>query len=193
MELQDVRCWLSLGAIRRQILEAITQPLTAKQISKRTKVREKYVCRALHELRVYELVQCLNPIAHKSRVYWLTSTGLQMRGELGYKPTQEEIQQLPEVDWSLYGTVCFTHRSAVLKAMDGMMQPSQIKRRARFQNPELKMSANNARDIVMEFEKAGIVNRVHVRGAAHARFELTRIGKMMQELLFKAEDVTCLS
>ena len=66
------------------------------------------------------------------------------------------------------------------------MQPTQVKRKARFQNPALRMSANNARDVVKEFLSKGLVQPVRVRRKAYLRFELTEVGKQLQDLMVKA-------
>ena len=52
--------------------------------------------------------------------------------------------------------VCFSHRAAVIQALDRAMQPAAIKRKAKSQNPDLKMSANNVRDVIKLFLQRGI-------------------------------------
>ena len=75
----------------------------------------------------------------------------------------------PEIDWSLYGLICFSQRSAVIKALSRPMQPSEIKRMARFHDPNLRMSANNVRDIIRLLLEKGVVRRVVERGKAHPK------------------------
>ncbi len=94
---------------------------------------------------------------------------------------------MPNLDWTLYGSVCFTHRSAIIKVLTEPMQPSTIKRKARSRDATLHMSANNVRNVIRLFLAQGIVHPVHVRKKAHLRYELTEIGKRFQELLWRVE------
>ena len=96
------------------------------------------------------------------------------------------VHCFPDLDWNLYGWVCYSHRAAVIKTLNGGMQPAAIKRKARFQNPSLRMSANNVRDIIRLFLMKGIVNQVMLKGKTHPRYELTEAGKHLQSLLLRA-------
>jgi hypothetical protein len=66
------------------------------------------------------------------------------------------------------------------------MQPCQIKRKARFENPQLRMSANNVRDIVPVLVRLGVLRRLAPRDGLHPSYELTREGQAVQELLKRA-------
>jgi hypothetical protein len=134
-------------------------------------------------LATKKLVSCLNPESNRSRVYWLTAHGTACRRTLFGR----EETPLPALDWRLYGWACFSHRSAIIKALDQPLQPAAIKRRARHQNPALRMSANNVRDVIRLFLQHGIVTKTEPPGAAHPRYELTATGKELQRLLFTAE------
>ena len=78
------------------------------------------------------------------------------------------------------------------KATDGSrrdMYPAEIKRRARFKNPGIRMSANNVRDVIQVLLKEGIVEKVEIRKKAHLRYRLTGLGEKIWELLDEVERV----
>ena len=93
----------------------------------------------------------------------------------------------PRVKWSMYGWVCFSHRSAIIKALDRPLQPAAIKGRARFQNPKIKMSANNVRDVIRLFVKRQIVTPIIIGRKTHPRYQLTELGRKLQVLLLGAQ------
>jgi predicted DNA-binding transcriptional regulator len=74
--------------------------------------------------------------------------------------------------------------------MDEPLQPAAIKRRARRHDPEIRMSANNVRDVIQVFLRRGIVTSVLERGKTHPRYELTETGRQLQQLLLRAETTT---
>ena len=134
------------------------------------------------------LVTCLNGRARRSRLYWLTQPGKErqsrLRREWGLGALRNDI---PIVDWELYGWVCFSHRAAVLTALREPMQPSHIKHIARSHNPALKMSANNVRDVVRLFLKRGIIEGVTgSKKRSHSRYQLTKAGAQLRVLLMRA-------
>ena len=188
MQQTDALHWLSHGELRGQIVAHLKQPSTAKQLTLQHSLSLDSCCYILWELVVYRLISCLNSSARRSRVYWLTPLGENcqrtLRHQQGLPPRERDF---PEIDWDLYGWVCFTHRSAVIRALHGAMQPAAIKRRARLQHPDLKMSANNVRDVMRLFLAKGIVMPVRIRKKKHLRYELTDTGKQLQEILFRAE------
>ena len=126
--------------------------------------------RAVWELTIYKMICCLNQEARSSRLYWLTALGAacqkRLRKDLHLPPLEHCF---PEVDWQLYGWVCFSHRKAIIKALTEPLQPSAIKRRAFKQDTRLRMSANNVRDIMRLFLERGIVCLVKVQGKAQRR------------------------
>ncbi|QNN23339.1 hypothetical protein HED60_13985 [Planctomycetales bacterium ZRK34] len=142
----------------------------------------------LWEFTVYMLGKCLNEQARRSRVYGLTHLGEQSQRQL-CKMLDLPIfkQNIPDVDWELYGWVCFRHRAAVLKTITEPIQPASIKRRLRTTMPQLRISANNVRDIIYQFRDRGIVRPVKPRMRAHLRYELTNLGKQLQSLLKNVE------
>ena len=67
------------------------------------------------------------------------------------------------------------------------MQPSEMKRRLRMKAPDIRISANNVRDIIKLFLAKGLVQKIFVRKKAHARYELTEAGHLHRNLLMRAE------
>ncbi len=173
---------------RKTILMAIDQPMTAKQISKRTGLNSVICCKALKNFVLDGLVVCLNPAAHNSRLYWLTDIGKECQKRLSLKLNlPQKDYDFPEVDWSLYGWTCYNHRAAIIRILTEPMQPSEIKRTLRRHRSSIKISANNIRDVVKLLLEKQIVQKVHVRKKAHPRYELTDSGKRFQELLMQSE------
>jgi len=188
MEFNEAFHWLLQGELRQHIILSLSQPLTALQIAFKCNSTQHRVSDEIRDLRVYELVECLNPDARRSRLYWTTTLGFRCRASVAeIKGIALETISLPGTEWELYGELLFNHRATVLRVLDGPMQPSQIKRRARFLNPRVRMSANNARDVVKFFERMGVVRRLYLKGKRHARFELTEMGRKFQDLLRRAE------
>ena len=64
------------------MVAALDQPLTVAQLATRTQTTSKTCSEELRQLRTYEIVACLNPHAHRHRVYWLTRIGLICRRRL---------------------------------------------------------------------------------------------------------------
>ena len=162
--------------------------MTVKQISHQMEMSLDSCSHVLGELVAHGLMECLNPIARQSRVYWLTELGVVcqrlLRKAFGLSALTHDF---PEVDSNLYGWVCFSHRSAVIKALRGPMQPVAIKKRALEQNPRLRMSANNVRDVVSALLAKGIVRAVKIRREGHLRYELTEVGRKLQELSWRMD------
>lgn len=173
---------------RKRVQESFTQPLSAKQITHRTGLSFDTCRDIVRRLRSAGLIRCLNPDARRSRVYWLTELSkavlLCLDAQAGRTPRSFD---LPAIDWSLYGWVCYSHRAAVLKTLAMPLQPAAIKRRARSQIPGLRMSANNVRDVIRLFLEKGIVRPVQIRRRAFPAYEPTATGQTLRELLFRAE------
>ena len=171
-------------------MASISQPLTAKQIARRTGIDVDTCSYVLGKCAVRRFVTCLNPNARSSRLYWVTRLGQGCRKKLLRESAPHDTPQpyeLPEVDWELYGWACFRHRGAVIKTLTRPMQPSEIKRILRVHGPRVRISANNIRDVMRLFLQRGIVQKVFVRKKAHPRYELTELGQRMQRLLSRAE------
>ena len=164
------------------------QPLTARQLSRKTGLSFD-ICRdVIPQLAAHGLVRCLNDSARRGRLYWLTKLGKSVQQKLshglGRAPPQHHV---PAIDWHLYGRVCFSHRSAIIKALVEPMQPATIKRKAYARDPFLRMSANNTRDVMRLFVACGIARPVRFHKKSHLRYELTDVGLQIQELLRRVE------
>jgi len=169
---------------------AINQPVTATQLSQRTGIPRDTSSYLLAKLKIKGFLVCLNPGAIKSRVYWLTEFGIRCRKQLHqdlgllYKE-----YNLPDTNWHLYGWINFTHRSAIIKILTTPMQPAEIKKALRIRRPNIKISANNVRDIIKLFLARNIVKPVKIRKKAHPRYELTDLGTKLRQLLLRADAV----
>ena len=166
----------------------IKQPLTGKQIGKRTGIPIDTCSYVVAKLVTKGLLTCLNQEARNSRLYWLTELGRQCRKRLHQDlGLAYEEYDLPSIDWSLYGWMCFSHRSIVMKTLTIPMQPSEIKRVIRKRKTGMKISANNIRDVVKLLLEKQIVQKVFVRKKAHPRYELTDSGIQFRQLLIQSE------
>jgi predicted transcriptional regulator len=180
--------WIKKEESRRKILMTIKQPLTGKQIGRRTGIPMDTCSYVVAKLVARGLLTCLNPEARNSRLYWLTDLGIQCRKRFHQDlALAYEEYDLPSVDWALYGWICFSHRSTVMKTLTAPMQPSEIKRAIRKRKAEMKISANNIRDVVKLLLEKGIVQKVFTRKKAHPRYELTDSGNKLQEILIQSE------
>ena len=159
-------------------------PLTANQISHKLYIDPASSSRILSDFSDRGLMVCLNPSARNSRLYQLTSLGKDCQRQL-YLELNLPLKEfdVPAVDWDLYGWVCFSHRSAIMKILTEPMQPSEMKRQIRRRDSKVKISANNIRDIIKLFEQKGIVEKITVKKRAHPLYELTETGKQLQAIL----------
>lgn len=164
----------------------MTQPLTAKQISRRTRIDVGTCSYLLGKFAAKGITICLNPIAKSSRLYWVTDLGRDCQKRL-FPDLPYIAPDFKSVNWELYGWVCFSHRAVVLRILTEPMQPSEMKRKLRQIGSDVKISANNIRDIVRLFLQKGIVQKVWVRKKAYPKYELTELGTKLQELLRQAE------
>ncbi len=189
-EISTASRWLSQGRRRQRVLSTLKQPMTATQLSQQTGLNRDCCSYVLAELAGHDLVYCINYEARRSRLYWLTGLGKRCQDLLRAQQHVSNVRnELANVDYHLFGWVCFSHRAAVLKCLVEPMQPSRIKRVARRQNPHLKMSANNVRDVIRLFEDKGIVRSLPGKRRAHPRYELTTLGDALRTLLLRAEQV----
>jgi len=188
MKYTDVYPWISQEKQYRAFIMAITQPLTARQISRKTGIPVDTCSCLIAKLSDQGLLTCLNPEQRNSRLYWVTGLGAKCKNKL-YQDLDLPRKELdlPDMDWQLYGWVCFTHRSAVIRTLSGPMQPSEIKRFLRVHHPDIKISSNNIRDVVKLLLSRNIVRPVKIRKKAHLRYELTETGRQLQRLLLQAQ------
>lgn len=176
--------WLNEKDDRKRVLQAFNQPLISRQISRKTGIPQGTCSYLIATFVDKGLLVCLNSSAQNSRLYWLTENGhhcLQKLIKHYHKP------KLPDIDWTLYGWTCYTHRSAIIKMLIQPMQPSEIKRLFRLQGTHIRISANNIRDIIRLFLSKGIVRPVKLKKRAHLLYELTDLGTKLRQLLIRAE------
>jgi len=187
MALKDVYQWISQEKDRSDFVMGLTQPMTAGQIARKTGIRLDTCSHLTGKCVAQGLLVCLNPQQRNSRLYWLTVRGRRLSKKL-HRDANLPYKEfdLPAISWSLYGWVCFTHRSAVIKTLSGPMQPSQIKRVLMIHQSSIKINTNNIRDIIKLLLSKNIVKSVQVKKKAHPRYELTETGLQLKRLLQKA-------
>ena len=190
MQYSEIYEWIRKEESRKKILTVLKMPLTAKQLAKKTGIPADTCSYIVAKLTAKGVLACLNLSAKNSRIYWLTDSGISCRKQL-YQDLNipyEEYKDINSVNWDLFGWVCFSHRSIVIRTLTSPMQPSEIKRQIRVQRPKTKISANNIRDIIRLFKTKGIVRSVKIRKKAHPRYELTESGIKLRQLLIQAEN-----
>ena len=167
---------------------AITQPMTARQIARKTDIPVDTCSGLTAKLLDQGLLTCLNPAQRNSRLYWITGVGAKCKNQLcqDLDLCYKEFD-VSNTDWQLYGWVCFKHRSAVIRTLSCPMQPSEIKRFLRIHHPNMKISANNVRDVIKLLLAKNIVRPVKIRKKAHLRYELTDLGNQLRKLLLQAQ------
>jgi len=184
MQPDQTLCWICRNPKRQRFVTHLIQPITARQLSRVSDQPLGSCSYLLWELATHCILTCLNTSSRRSRLYWLTRLGQVTQRTLREEAGLEEAEyDFPLVDWTLYGWVCFTHREAIIRAMDQPMQPSEIKRRAISRNPTLRMSANNVRDVMRLFLAKGIIQSIRIRKKKHLRYELTPTGQQLRTLL----------
>ena len=167
---------------------AIKQPMTAKQIGRRAGIPMDTCSYVIGKFATKGMVTCLNPEARNSRLYWITELGRQYRRQLHQDLNlPEKAYDVPSVNWDLYGWVCYSHRAAIIRSITSPMQPSEVKRVLRVHRPNIRISANNIRDVIKLLLEKGLVQKVFVRKKAHPRYELTDSGNQFRQLLMQAE------
>lgn len=69
--------WVISSQYRYEVLEYLSSfsPSTPSDISEEKEVRIEYVSRSLSELKDENLIEILNPDAHKGRLYSITDRG----------------------------------------------------------------------------------------------------------------------
>ena len=188
MQTSKVYKWIKNEENRKKILLSLRQPLTAKQISRKARISVDTCSYIFGKLAAKDIVACLNPSARNSRLYWVTELGQKCQEQLHQELSlPEKAYDIPSVNWELYGWVCFNHRAAIIRILTEPLQPSEMKRRLRYLNSDIRISANNIRDVIRLFLRKGLVQKVVVRKKAHPRYKLTELGTKFQGLLSRAE------
>jgi hypothetical protein len=175
---------------QQKILSHLRQPMTTAQIAHALRLPVDHCTYAVTRLASSGKLTCLNPDACRSRLYWLSSSGIAEQARLrlaaGLGPIEHD---LPKIDWKKYGSLCFTHRAIVVRTLrtGEPLQPSQIKRQALRNDPSIRFSSNNCRDVMRILRRLQIVRPVTVKRVKHFRYELTDEGLHCQRLLKQAE------
>ena len=186
MEFDGIYYWLIQSERRKTILVGFNQPLTATHIARRTGISLDACLHLLWGLTVYGVIYCLNKGTRYNRLHWLTELGKTCQGKLREALALRPLpHRLPNIPWDLFSSVCYRHRSAVIKAIHGPMPAAAIKRKALFQNPQLCMSANNVRDVMKYLLKVGVVRKSNIKRRGHPRYVLTDLGEAFKELLLR--------
>jgi len=171
-------------------LTSLMQPMTAKQLSQMTEIREDSCSFILQEFLRCRIVTCLNSQARRSRLYWLTEDGKKCQKYFVESHGKAVLHtDFPVVDWNLYGWVCYTHRTAILKTLTEPLQPAVIRRKILHHNPTIKISANNVSDILRLFLQKSIIEPVVIRKKVHPFYRLTELGIKLQKLLHQSDVV----
>ncbi|OHB49719.1 MAG: hypothetical protein A2Y10_06055 [Planctomycetes bacterium GWF2_41_51] len=187
MKQKQVVEWLEKSENRKSIITHLKQPMTALQLTKYTGLSLDQCSMLLGQLTLCRLVKCLNPTAKRSRLYWLTPIGILCQRKLRNDKNLPSIaKNLPDTDWELYGWLCYSHRAAIIRTLTEPMQPATIKRKAVQQNPQMKMSANNVRDVIKLFLQKGLVRKVIAKRKVHPKYELTQQGIQLKNILTEA-------
>ncbi len=189
MTVAEAYRWLLLSERRKRIISSLTQPCTATQIARRCEIPRDACSDSIARLVRHRLLTCLNPGQRRSRLYWLTNTGKACQKRLFKEQGRAPPEHLfPDVDWALYGWLCFRHRAAIIQAMSQPLQPAVIRRRACFRDPTLRMSANNTRDVMRLLKQKGVVQPLKQGRQVHAKYALGEQGQTYRQLIQRANE-----
>lgn len=185
MTIDALPSWLATRPRCRQALVDLARPLTVTQTARLLGIERDTASYLLRSMQRQGLVRCLNEGARTHRVYGLTAVGKRLQDWL------RGIQDLPrrdapEGEWDLFGLVCSRHRAAVLLALDAPLRVAEVRRRALRSDPGLRMSANNAGDVLRCFVRQGIAERVPRPKSAFPCYQLTERGRHLRRLLLDA-------
>ena len=76
-ELLSEVSYVQISSYREKVMKSLEdEVLIPTQISKVSGIRTNHISKILAELKDHELVECINPEAHKGRLYRQTSKGL---------------------------------------------------------------------------------------------------------------------
>lgn len=188
MKQQEAIAWLRKEGLREKIFCSIRQPLTATQLAKRLNIEKRVVSHHFRILSKYQLLTCLNPESSKGRLYWFSELGTRCHKKVMQSKARSRVSyELPEIDWILYASTCFEHRSPIIKAMEVPVSVSDIRRILVRRYSRIRISVNNIHDILQVFEAKGLVKRVLIRKRKRARYVLTETGEKFRELHVEAE------
>lgn len=188
MQQCQVYRWVQRAGRRRLALQALKQPTTPTQLAMHTPFNSDDTSAVLSDLTRHHLTVCLNPQAARCRVYGLTPLGVATRAHLqAERDLPATPYHQPHANWNTYGKCCQAHRAAIITALDGPLTPPQIRRAARYHNPELRMSANNTRDALYTLTTLTVTTPVPLRRRAYPAYTLTAQGEIIKALLLRAK------
>ncbi len=181
---------LSPDVGREDLLRELTQPLTTAQLAKRLSIDRERCSHLIRTLAEQGHISCLNALAARSRLYWHEGSAMS-HPPVKNQESPTSAAALPHdliehVDWELYGWLCFSHRSAVLRALDEPRNAASLRRAARFADPSLRMSSNNARDVLTAMSERGVVAR-EPQPNRRTVYHLSDSGRLFRRLLLGAE------
>lgn len=179
--------WLIQNEAYKDIVMKLAQPVTAKQISTRMQIKLDAARFWLQGLAQRDYLYCLNETARRSRLFWLTSRGLSCQEKLrGLHDLAPLKHQFPLVDWNLYGWTCFSQRSAIMKAAQEKTRPAQIRRRARSQDLNVRMTTVHICRGIKGLVKKGMLRKIEGK-KGRPMYVLTKLGREVQSLHCKAD------
>lgn len=168
----------------------MNQPLTSRQLSRKTGIPEDTCSYILGKCQARDICLCLNTEASSSRLYYLTKLGLKLRQRLVGNDGSNQVD-LDSVNWDLYGWACFRHRSAVIKTLTELMPPPMIRKHLMLKNTTLKISRNNITDILRLLHERGMIEKVFVKKRKHPWYKPTEQAQHIRKLLLSAEVPIC--
>ena len=184
MELASASYWIEQSDRRKLILSGFNQPLTATHVARRYGIGRDSCIHHLWDLTIRMILRCLNQDTNFNRLYALTNLGTACQRRLhGVRSGEPNNYHEPDIPWDLYSSVCYRHRAAVIESMREPMQSATVRRKARLRDSNLRMSANNVRDVMKCLLQAHVVRRVTLRKKKHPHYELTNLGREFQQLL----------
>ena len=170
------------------VIRDFKQPITASQLSRQTGMPVKPCNYILTNLAELGFLRCLNPQARRSRLYWLTYLGQECQaGVHKHFQLPRPSYNFPNINWKLYGEVCYSHRAVVIKTLTRPMQPSEIKRMALRNFKDIRMSANNVRDVIRFLKGKGIVVEVKHKKKKYPSYELSGEGQLLRRFVLEAD------
>jgi hypothetical protein len=186
--MRPIAAFPNIDEREERLILAVRQPSTARQLSRTTGYSLEVSTWFLGKWVWGGLFFCYNIYAQRSRLYWFTDEGFWYANSIRSNVDLPLLQcDTSEMDWNLYAWVCFSQRSAIIKNLTQPLQPSALKLKARHENPHLRMSASNVRDLLPLMERRGIVRKVWIRGQVYPSYELTDLGWKLRSLLLQAE------
>lgn len=190
MQYKEICKWIKEEESREKVLMALKMPLTAKLLARKTGMSGNACSYIIAKFSEKGIVYCLNPKARNSRLYWLAEVGRRCQKQLcREKAILYQEYDISDADWVLFGWVCFSHRSVVIRILNQPMYPGEIRRYIRKRQPDIKINAGNIQDVIKLFLAKRIVQPVKIKKRVYPRYELTDLGYQLKQLLIQAESL----